>query len=147
MYRHILVTLDGSSRAESVIPHAITVATNSGARLTLLRVVADGAADWGERGAVGRAPARTGEPERDAGRAEQYLKAIAAQVTRSGVCVNTEVRVGQPGREIIQASHELEADVIAMATHSRRGINRLMFGSVAEAVLHRSNLPVLLIRA
>jgi nucleotide-binding universal stress UspA family protein len=65
----------------------------------------------------------------------------------SGVSPKVMVRQGQPAPQILQAAKDVDADAIAMATHSRRGFNRLMFGSVAERVLHESSLPILLIRA
>lgn len=57
------------------------------------------------------------------------------------------VKQGAPAKQIVGTAREVEADAIVMATHSRRGLNRLMFGSVAEAVLHESHLPILLVRA
>ena len=50
MFKHLLVTLDGSQRAESVIPHAIDIAKTMGDELTLLRVVDAANSDWSERG-------------------------------------------------------------------------------------------------
>jgi nucleotide-binding universal stress UspA family protein len=57
------------------------------------------------------------------------------------------VRPGLPAAEIVDAARELHADLIAMTTHGRSGLRRLMFGSVAEAVLHHSDVPVFLLRA
>ena len=57
------------------------------------------------------------------------------------------VKQGAPAKQIVATAKESDADAITMATHSRRGFNRLMFGSVAEEVLHESQLPILLVRA
>jgi nucleotide-binding universal stress UspA family protein len=146
MYRHVLVTLDGSPASEAVVPHATDMARVMGAKLTLLRVVDSSATDWGERGAVGKGPEST-IASLFAEQAETYLKRIAAQIQSRGVTVDTEVRRGMPAKRIVEAVRDLDVDAIAMATHSRRGINRLMFGSVAEQVLYEASLPVLLIRA
>jgi len=143
MYRHILVTLDGSPRGEAVIPHAIHLALSMGAELTLLRVVDTISAEWSERGVLGRPSGRS--PLAD--HAEAYVGRIATAVRERGVKTHTTVRQGAPAQQIMAAVKELDVDAIAMATHSRRGFNRLMFGSVAEQVLHESSLPVLLIRA
>lgn len=146
MFRHVLVTLDGSPAAEAVVPHAIDMARVMGAKLTLLRVVDSAGTEWGERGAVGKGSESTIRSLFEE-QAETYLKRIAAQIQSRGVTVDTEVRRGMPAKRIVEAVRELDVDAIAMATHSRRGFNRLMFGSVAEQVLHEASLPVLLIRA
>jgi nucleotide-binding universal stress UspA family protein len=52
-----------------------------------------------------------------------------------------------PAAEIVNAARETGADLIAMSTHGRSGLGRLMFGSVAEAVLRHSDVPVFLLRA
>ncbi len=147
MYRHLLVTLDGTPRAESVIPHSIDVARSMAAEMTLLRIVDAAGADWSERGALGKSALEAASRTALTEQAQDYLDRVAEQVRRSGVNVNTLVRQGPPARQIVDTAKDIDADVIAIATHSRRGINRLMFGSVAEEVLHSSSIPVLLVRA
>ncbi len=146
MFKHLLVTLDGTARSESVIPHAIDLARVMGAEITLLRVVDAVNADWSERGAMGKSHGGTAAWSAFTDQAQSYLDRLAAQVRAAGVKVQTMVLQGQAARQIVTAAKEVDADGIAMATHSRRGINRLMFGSVAEQVLHESSLPILLIR-
>ncbi|HKZ05130.1 MAG TPA: universal stress protein [Methylomirabilota bacterium] len=66
--------------------------------------------------------------------------------TRPGVNVTYAVRHGRPADEILAATREGNADLIAMATHGRTGLSRVLFGSVAEAVLRNASVPVFLIR-
>ena len=147
MYTNLLVTLDGTPRSESVLSHAFGVAATMGASVTLLRVVDAVNADWSERGAIGRGQ-NSATPSPFAEQARVYLERIADQLrTGNNVRVRTLVKQGHPARQIVAAAQEIDADAIAMATHSRRGFNRVVFGSVAEQVLHETNLPVLLIRA
>jgi nucleotide-binding universal stress UspA family protein len=143
MYRHLLVTLDGSPRGEAVIPHAIDIARSMDAEITLLRVVDAISAEWSERGVLGRASSRS--PLAD--HAEAYVGRVATAMRERGVKVHSLVRQGSPAQQIMAAVKDLDVDAIAMATHSRRGFNRLMFGSVAEQILHEASLPVILIRA
>jgi nucleotide-binding universal stress UspA family protein len=117
------------------------------AKLTLLRVIESASADWSERGAIGKASADDTIRSLFEDQAEAYLERVASQVELSGVAVTTSVRQGQPARQIVAAAKELGVDAIAMSTHSRRGVSRLMFGSVAEQVLHETSLPVLLVRS
>jgi nucleotide-binding universal stress UspA family protein len=147
MYKHLLVTLDGTARSEAVVPHALDVARSMGAQITLLRVVDAVAADWSERGAIGKSQAETTIRSLFADQAQSYLERVATQIEREGIRVHTVVKQGPPAKQIINAAREIEADAIAMSTHSRRGLNRLMFGSVAEQVLHETSLPVILVRS
>ncbi len=147
MFKHVLVTLDGSPRAESVIPHAIDIARSMGAQLTLLRVVDAVNTDWSERGALGKHQADSTVRSLFADQAQSYLERAATQARSGGATVHTVVKQGAPAKQIVAAAKEVEADAIAMATRSRRGMSRLMFGSVAEEVLHESSLPILLVRA
>lgn len=147
MFKHMLVTLDGSPRSEAVIPHVIDLARSMKSEITLLRIVDAVNSDWSERGALGKDRTATAPQSLFAEQARSYLDHVAAQMRKSGLTVHTVVRQGQPAKQIIDAANEADADAIAMATHSRRGINRLMFGSVAEAVLHETSLPTLLVRA
>ncbi|HEY8173332.1 MAG TPA: universal stress protein [Dehalococcoidia bacterium] len=147
MYKHLLVTLDGTPRSEAVVPHAIDVARSMQAEVTLLRVVDAVKADWSERGAMGKGSAESTIRSMFTDQAQAYLDRLAAQVRSSGVKAVVMVRQGQAAKQILAVARDVDADAIAMATHSRRGINRLMFGSVAEEVLHLSSLPVLLVRS
>jgi nucleotide-binding universal stress UspA family protein len=146
MYTHILVTLDGSRGSEAVLPHAIAVARAMRAKLTLMRVVDPVASDWGERGQMGRGDSTVAMNSVFAEQAETYLDACADTARAHGIEVSTLLRQGQASKQIVDAAKDAGADAIAIATRSRRGINKLVFGSVAEEVLHRSNLPVLLVR-
>ena len=117
-----------------------------GAEVTLMRVVDAANGDWGERGAIGGG-AETAVKSLYVEQAQAYLERVAEQLRALGVTTHLTVRQGHPAKQIVAAAKECGADAIAMATHSRRGINRLMFGSVTEAVLHETNLPILLVRA
>lgn len=147
MYSHLLVTLDGTSRSEVVLAHAVEIARGMGASITLLRVVDAVNAEWSERGAIGRGESDAGADSPFTEQARVYLSRIAEQARAAGVKVDAVVKQGHPARQIIATAKETDADAIAMATHSRRGLNRIVFGSVAEQVIHETSLPVLLIRA
>jgi nucleotide-binding universal stress UspA family protein len=78
--------------------------------------------------------------------AEEYLAPIAAALRAQGVDTSWAIRHGRPTDEILAAAAESGAHLIAMATHGRTGLGRLLFGSVAEAVLRHAPVPVFLIR-
>ncbi len=147
MFTHLLVTLDGSPRAEAVIPHSLAIATSMHAELTLLRIVDAVSADWSERGALGPGQLEAASRNAFTEQARAYLERTAAPLRQRGVIVNVLVRQGTAARQIVAAARDIEADGIAMATHSRHGLNRLVFGSVAEEVLHAAKVPVILVPA
>jgi nucleotide-binding universal stress UspA family protein len=133
MYERILVPLDGSEAAETILPFAEKVAGPLDAEVILLHVIAD---SRGELVFASRA------------RAEEYLHSLAEELSEKGIRVRTGIRFGSgsaPGA-ILAAATALDADLIAMATQGRTGLNRLLFGSVAEAVLREAQIPVLIVR-
>ena len=78
--------------------------------------------------------------------AEEYLAPIAVDLRNRGVRVEVRVRQGRPVMEILATARETGADLIVMATHGRRGLRQFVFGSVAELVVHRAGVPVLLLK-
>jgi nucleotide-binding universal stress UspA family protein len=75
-----------------------------------------------------------------------HLQETAEALTGRGFTTTWEVREGPPAEQITMAATEASASMIAMATHGRSGIAQTLLGSTAEAVLHVSRLPLLLIR-
>jgi len=146
MYRRIVVPLDGSELAEAALPQAEGLAKLTGAPLLLLRVIDASRLDrYGGYGVAFDLTVYDGliEEERTAGR--EYLEGIQRQVAGRGLQVEIEQREGPAAREILAAAGE--GDLIAMASHGRGGLARWFMGSVAEDVVRRSDVPVLLVRA
>jgi nucleotide-binding universal stress UspA family protein len=84
------------------------------------------------------------EAERDA--VDDYLTTIAKRLEAQGLRVQTAEPEGSAADAILGLADEVDADLIAMTTHGQTGMRRLLFGSVAGEVLHRSTLPLLLVR-
>jgi len=72
---------------------------------------------------------------------------VAARLLADGFHVATTVRTGEAAPEIVAGARECQADLIGMMTHGRTGLGRLVFGSVAEAVLRHAAVPVFVVRA
>lgn len=153
----ILVPLDGSTLAESVLPYARLLARTIDARLHLLRVITgvrhehvplDDPTLRAEAGVPPGATERDSSPAWEALRqfAENYLAEQAEQLRAAGLYVTFEVRVGAPAETIVEVAAECQARMIAMATHGYSGLARLALGSVADAVLHAAAAPILLVR-
>lgn len=142
MYKRFLVPLDGSETAEAILPFVLEIAGPLDIEVALVRVVVPippSVIEGSREVVVEDVEARRAE-------AERYLDGLAAELRDRGVRVRTMVRRGDPAVEIAAAARELEADLVAMTTHGRSGLGRLLFGSVAEAVLRTTELPVLMMR-
>lgn len=131
----ILVPLDGSAFAETVLPFAVDLAQALHWSLTLLRVLP-------EPGQPGFVPERYLDEEAEA---VSYLVNTASSLRKKGVKVRTDAKAGPPARTILEQCHLHDASMIAMATHGRTGQRQLAFGSVTLAVLRESDRPLLLI--
>lgn len=129
----ILVPLDGSRLAEAILPVVEGLAGAHDAAVLLLE-------------ALPARPAFGGETPAEAD-AEAYLRRVAARLAARGVRrAAWRLWYDAPDRAIEEAARHHAADVVAMATHGRTGLGRMVFGSVAAAVVRRAPVPVLLVR-
>jgi len=141
--RTVLVPLDGSKLAECVLAAVGRHVGPDGPRIVLLQVVAPVNPVHLDR-VVRTGPGRTLEARRR--RAGRYLARVSERLARRGLRTRVVVRAGDPATEILRAAPAERADLIAMSTHGRTGLRRVLLGSVAEAVVRRASLPVLLVR-
>lgn len=164
MFRRVLVTLDGSSFSEAVLPEAARLLRGTDAEVHLLMVAEEPRATAvrpeGEPlmvgvpapgGVVQMKPAPTVETMAQAvGRVtdelREFLIAEAVPLERVGIRHRTAVRFGDPAEEILQYARKENVDLIMMATHGHTGLARLVFGSVASQVVASGVCPVLLVR-
>jgi nucleotide-binding universal stress UspA family protein len=142
MYKRVLVPLDGSTVAESIIPFILEIAGPLDMEVTLVRVLVPVPPSVVE----GTRYAVIEDVVKLRAEAEAYLASIAAQLRAKGIRATTAVRRGEAVVEILAGAREAEADLIAMTTHGRSGLSRLLFGSVAAAVLSQADVPVFLMR-
>jgi nucleotide-binding universal stress UspA family protein len=145
--KQILVPLDGSAVAEAIVPHARVWAQTIDASLLLLQVIRAPRVDDPLTGLVSDPdtnPYPVWEAQRE--QARTYLDTVAAHLAAEQVPVETAIREGDPAT-IITASASATPDIvgIAMCTHGRSGLDRVIFGSVAEAVMHAVPKPLLVL--
>ena len=139
--RAILVPLDGSELAERALEPARRLAIATAATMLLVHVVPEHAHD--------RRDGFASEIEE----AQRYLSGVAGRVRASAGLENhapvilTQACVGAPADRIVREAELWHADEIVMSTHGRGGLGRLVHGSVADAVLRHSSVPVLLVPA
>jgi nucleotide-binding universal stress UspA family protein len=146
--RTLLVPLDGSKFAESVLPHVEALTKQRGAELVkvvLLRVyekpfvTADyPEPDWAEH--VKRIT------EHFKLEAERYLEKVEKHLANAGLNVKSEVIMGKPADEIIKYANNNHPNLVVMATHGSSGFSLWEYGNIADKVLHGVSSPILLVR-
>jgi len=144
-FGRILVPLDGSPVSEQVLTPVTSLARSTGSSIVLVQVVPTGGSIRGMAALPFRRSTRQDSTPQDE-ETSGYLSALAEEIRSKGIEVTIDVAHGAPVEEIVALGTRHRASLIAMCTHGRTGLRRLALGSVAEQVLRRSALPLLLYR-
>lgn len=142
MAKRILVPLDQSPIAESVVPLVADAARGSQATVRLLHVATEPQTRVNDEGHV--VAYADQEMERLQAEGLDYLRTVEMQF--DGADIECVVRFGDPLTEILREADAFGADLIAVSTAGRSGIGRAVLGSVAEQVFRRAEAPVMLMR-
>jgi nucleotide-binding universal stress UspA family protein len=141
-FKRIVVPLDGSTLAEQILPRVVELAKLEEAEITLLNIlvphsysqkeIVDPSLPWWDK---------------DISTAQSYLFRIAGKLRRNGVTVTTDIVISENVAGAIGdfASRE-NADTIAIATHGRGGLARMLRGSVADAIMHSGKMSMLVFK-
>jgi len=139
MYRTILIPLENSKADEAILTHIRPLAQMMRSRLVLIHV-ADGFAARNQE----ELNLEDSQEIRDD---RQYLEQRREDLRTSGFEVESRLACGDPADEILKAAEQEQCDLIAMSTHGHRFVKDVILGSVANSVRHRTDIPVLLVRA
>ncbi|MFY9984768.1 MAG: universal stress protein [Chthoniobacterales bacterium] len=137
MYEKILVALDATAADRTILDHVTKLALTFGSSLVLLHV-ADG---WAAR--LFGTDAVSEEIQQD----KAYLESVRSKLAAAGIRVEAELAYGEPADQIIRWIESRGCDLVAMSTHGHRFISDLLYGSTADNVRHRVNVPVLMLKA
>jgi nucleotide-binding universal stress UspA family protein len=137
IYHHILVALDGSADSRTALRHAVTLARDQNATLTLLTVVPHTATPVGP----GVAP-----PPETAESHNAIIKEALTEIPKD-VGVTTRLEHGEIAPTILKALAAGNYDVMVMGSHGHSRVHRALLGSVSERVLHKAAIPVLMLRS
>lgn len=138
-YQHMLVPLDGSKLSHAALEGSLPIARATGARVTLASVI-DGVLCHSFESIAHAEGVSVVEA------VEKYLHGVEEPLRTEGFDVASRVMVAggfTAAERIIEIASEVGADLIAMSTHGRSGLEKALFGSVASAVLRNSPVPVL----
>lgn len=143
MYKRILVPLDGSSLAETIVSHVKVIAQGFDSEIIFLYVIPAPSPEFSSP---------SPQPLKDIYKDERrdrisYLKFLCATIEKEGVRATYLIREGAVAETILEVAEFMQADMIAMSTHGRSGAQLLLLGSVTYQVVRHSPLPVLVIRS
>jgi len=151
MYEKILIPLDGSKVAEAVLPDVEDLVTrmsdSTSVQVTLLQVITNLTYNVLTPEELAQVPYSAADLKKIKQKSLNYLEKVAKQLRAKGIDVNTATAVGNAAEEIIEVAQKTGANLIAMSTHGYSGVKRWALGSVADKVLHISQIPVLIVRA
>lgn len=145
MYKRILVTLDGTNRAETILPHVVRLAKCLQMEIILLRVFK---IDYGQVDYYGHDP--------DFYKAISvnyhaeilgYLADVQAKLQEEELVVRVIAEEGPVIETILDVARREAVDIISMASHGRGGLARVIHSSIAEGVLQYADKPLLVIRS
>lgn len=137
-WSRILVPLDGSSLAEEILQEVLPLAERLGASVELIRVALPTITGMG----VGDIP---GVVYRDD--PTPYLRQIQTRLKEAGIDVQIAALEGRAASAILERAKNGDASLIAMTTHGRTGVERLVMGSIAEEIVRNASCPILLRRS
>lgn len=145
MFERILVPLDGSARAEAILPEVEALALEFASRLILLHVIEPGSMLMAPHGSHPDVSMELSRQKRD--ELEHYLAGKAGEFREKGISVESVLAQGAVVEAIIRTAAEYNVDLVAMASHGRTGLQRVFYGSVAAGVLQSVDRPLLLVRS
>lgn len=150
-YKNILLTHDGSELASAAIPHAISIAKQYDAKITLLRVVDDILLTVPNITPMGPSAINAEVAENITGKekiaAKVQLNRLKRKLIAEGISdVEVIIKDGIVTEEIIAFAKKQKFDLIVMSTHGASGVKRALLGSVADEVVRHAKTAVLLIR-
>jgi len=141
-FRRIVVPLDGSTLAEQILPRVLALAALDESEITLLHILTPQLYSPNEV-----FESTTGWSDKDISIAQEYLLRMGKKLRREGVPVRTDIVVSDNVAEAIgDFAARDKADLIAIATHGRGGLERMLRGSVADAVMHSANRSMLVFK-
>lgn len=148
MYKNILIATDGSELADRAVEHGLHLAKELNANVTIVTVTETwSASDIAARSESGETDAIQRYEEFQASVAEKTLVEAKSKANEFGIDYEAvHVRDRHPSEGIIDSADSRNADLIVMGSHGRRGIKKVLLGSVANEVISQSTVPVLIYR-
>lgn len=139
--RHVLIPLDGSEPSERALSHALETVPDA---IIILLTVIDPSAGFNARSGTPGAAEVWYESKKE--QATARLAEASKVIEERGMANETVIETGRPAAMIVEYAENHDIDQIIMGSHGRKGVSRLLLGSVAESVIRRSPVPVTVVR-
>ena len=148
MYKKILIATDGSDFAKAAVEQGIKLAKLVGASITIITITELWSALEMAQKTKGGAINPIEDYEKTASEAARKILAAAEQqaISHGLICETVHIKDMHPAEGIIETAKSKGSDLIVMASHGRRGIQKILLGSIASEVLTRTTLPVLVVK-
>jgi nucleotide-binding universal stress UspA family protein len=147
-FQTVLVATDGTEDSDGAVEAALDLAHDTGARLLVLTVVPEGAAEVAE--GEDAPPSRRSSSERgeddEITEAQERTDTVIDHATEWGLEAQSIIWEGEPAAAILAAAASEGADVIVIGTHGRSGVGRMLLGSTSDDVIRNADVPVLVVR-
>ncbi len=139
MYKHILIPLDNSPSDKAILNHIRPLAKQLKANLILVHVAEGFAARYQKQLNL--------QDSEEIKKDHDYLLRCQEKLTQEGHKVKIYLLAGEPPDQILNIAEKEKVDLIAMSTHGHRFLQDLILGSVADNIRHRTDIPILMIKA
>jgi nucleotide-binding universal stress UspA family protein len=148
MYKNILIATDGSEFANYAVKHGLKLAKTIGCPVTLVAVTELWSAlDMAHKTKAGNTNPIAEYEDSVAKAVDKILSSAETLSIKQAVpCKTVHVKDMHPAEGIISTADAKKCDLIVMASHGRRGIQKVLLGSITSEVLTHSHLPVLVVR-
>jgi nucleotide-binding universal stress UspA family protein len=148
MYKKILIAIDGSELAEKAITHGVSLAKATGSPVVIATVTELWSAlDMAHKSKVGVADPIKEYEIAAAENAKKILASAETQAKNAGISPEyLHIKDKHPAEGIISTATSNGCDIIVMSSHGRRGVQKVLLGSVASEVLTHSKIPVLIVK-
>ncbi|MFZ1471033.1 MAG: universal stress protein [Paracoccaceae bacterium] len=139
MYKHILISTDGSELAQKGVDHGLALAKASGSKVSVVTIT--------QPYPLQSAATVDSWTTAQTNHAEAALRTVSDAARAHGVEVHAhQITNDSPAEAIVEAAKSYGCDLIVMASHGRRGVSRLLLGSQTAEVVSHSPVPVLVVR-
>ena len=147
MYRHFLISTDGSELAERAVAHGLSLAKFVGAKVTVIIVEEPVPTVWWSVAEYRLADITAKYDEEVKKHATSVLGRVANAAKQAGVpCDTIQVELVQPYEAIVATATDRGCDLIVMASHGRSGLSAVVLGSVTNKVPTHTKVPVLVVQ-
>jgi nucleotide-binding universal stress UspA family protein len=143
--KSVVVTLDGTEASEAILEPAIELAQKLQAAVYLLQVVVPSIPVEYGAGFYGIGFDLDADTRNRIKTSKEYLAKMQAQLNERGINCATVVKIGNAATEVVEYANAIKTSLIAMATHARGTVGEFLIGSVADEVVRKSHLPVVLV--